>query len=523
MGSLPRALPLLLAFVACVVFASRDAGAVTIGPPVVLADDATSSSFRSATPDGGDVTVDYFANGEFRQRTSTDGGRTFGSEMDGSAALEERYNHPFLDEVVTGGHIYQIWKESDAVIFRRSDDGGETWTEEFIVTADAGFFAPKLAAIDERVYLMYYELGDPEDPVFMRSSADGGDTWGNPVELPTYGFIDIVALPSGGVVGSTYLGSGVFFYSYPGGVVQGAPIAVELDRESILPGANSMTTQGEALKAGLDDEAAITFNLSDVDALAAVLAVTTDAGLTWHAHVLNDPEAPDSTNVTAPIAAPAPDGGFWAAWSQTDNVDPPRVYTARTSATGTTISGRSLVRETGPDTSIPQVMAVSRGEVLYVAWAERHDIALPAMVQLATVYPGESPKVKPVDDTRTNPFVSFHQPCPVGRDCTGPDADAGRMLYLAWSSSTFTPPLVSDTVLVTLWLSGDSNCDGLANLDDMLGLLQSEAGLGDVPCADAADANCDEVTTVEDALAHLFAQADLPIPDAPSNCPAIGT
>jgi glutaredoxin len=82
---------------------------------------------------------------------------------------------------VNGSNIYVVWFDdtsgNDEIYFKKSDDGGTTWTKNKRLTWNAGDSqCPDIAVDGQNVYIVWHEY-TPNKEIFFKESTDGGDTW----------------------------------------------------------------------------------------------------------------------------------------------------------------------------------------------------------------------------------------------------------------------------------------------------------------------------------------------------------
>lgn len=118
-------------------------------------------------------------NGEIYFRKSADGGATW--------AKNERFTNnagyaenPII--AVYGQNIYAVWLDStpgnSEIYFRKSGDGGATWTANKRLTTNAGeSYNPKIAVNGQNIYLVWYDDTPGNFEIYFKKSADRGATW----------------------------------------------------------------------------------------------------------------------------------------------------------------------------------------------------------------------------------------------------------------------------------------------------------------------------------------------------------
>jgi hypothetical protein len=519
-----------IAFSCASLFAIAAGNATTVPPLATLIEGGNGGLLRVVKADGANVAVTYQQGSTYSRRTSTDGGATFGPPTDVTSEVQNRYLGDSLAEVVQGQTIYQVYRAHDETyVFRRSEDGGVTFSDPETVTQNSADSAPQLVASGEDVYIAYQEAGTVssyEGPVFIRGSLDRGETWSEAVVMPgNAGSFALALSPSGAVVVNIQSVASSVFFAYPDGVVNDHPTVTTIVANNYISAPTGGGLRASWLRAGVNDEFAATWTWTNNNLDTAVMiAVSSDAGLTWHAYVLNDMNSATQNRSDLGDIAPAADGSWFALWTEAEGNAPPTIYLAQTSPDGQTIGSRQTVHGTHDGTQDgPWIRAVSRGNAVNVVWTEDENFSDPALVQFTSIKGGQQPIDPPIirklDDQHAGAFVEFEAACPLAHICSGPDSNAQKQLFIS-ISSTFGPTLLS---FAPLFLTGDGNCDGETGLDDMLSLLRAKSGAGSLPCPAAADTNCDHATNADDALPYLYAVLDMTPPAHANDCPIVGT
>lgn len=129
-------------------------------------------------------TETILGNSEVFFKRSTDGGATWQTTVNLSNDPADSF-HPQI--AVSGSHVYVIWTyfSSDgtdsSIVFRRSNDNGETWgsKKKLADTGTTFVSSPLVAASGSNVYVVWDDLGSVSagDDIMFRRSIDGGTTW----------------------------------------------------------------------------------------------------------------------------------------------------------------------------------------------------------------------------------------------------------------------------------------------------------------------------------------------------------
>src|SRR4030043_1020216 len=82
---------------------------------------------------------------------------------------------------VDGSNIYVVWSDDTAVnaeiYFKKSDDGGVTWTTKRL-TYDAVYsYIPGIAADGPNIYVVWSDDTAVNAEIYFKKSDDGGATW----------------------------------------------------------------------------------------------------------------------------------------------------------------------------------------------------------------------------------------------------------------------------------------------------------------------------------------------------------
>jgi len=95
---------------------------------------------------------------------------------------------------VEGGRVHAVWMSAsptgDSVLYRRSDDGGETWKPSQVLSsrAEQGPTSPVIGVAGSDVHVAWRDtLDSTEGAIYARSSIDLGESWGPTALLSTAG------------------------------------------------------------------------------------------------------------------------------------------------------------------------------------------------------------------------------------------------------------------------------------------------------------------------------------------------
>lgn len=131
---------------------------------------------------------------------SFNGGESWSDPVQLSSAAEggnETVLHPNI--AVIGTTVHVVWCfghftgfSGDGVIYRRSDDAGDTWTDEVYIAPGYGRtnslnIDPMLVAVGERLHVTWgshsASPGDTRSKTYYCTSLDGGQSWETPVQI----------------------------------------------------------------------------------------------------------------------------------------------------------------------------------------------------------------------------------------------------------------------------------------------------------------------------------------------------
>jgi hypothetical protein len=85
---------------------------------------------------------------------------------------------------VDDSNIYVVWEDgtlgSPEIYFKRSDDGGITWTADMRLTNNAGgSYSPAIAVNGSNIYVVWYDDTPGNYEIYFKRSGNGGASWGD--------------------------------------------------------------------------------------------------------------------------------------------------------------------------------------------------------------------------------------------------------------------------------------------------------------------------------------------------------
>ncbi len=81
-----------------------------------------------------------------------------------------------------GSNIYVVWYDetpgNTEIYFKKSDDGGATWTTNKRLTNNAGdSMYPAIAVDGSNIYVVWQDYTPGNTEIYFKKSDDGGVTW----------------------------------------------------------------------------------------------------------------------------------------------------------------------------------------------------------------------------------------------------------------------------------------------------------------------------------------------------------
>jgi len=135
--------------------------------------------------------------GEIYYKRSTDGGVTWTPNK--RLTWDSRWPHPTGLAVDASGYLHLFWHTSDAayshIYYKKSTDGGNSWTSSRRLTWAQDNEAPEMAVDSSgNLHLVCYSPDYYPWDISYRKSTDGGSTW-TPSKKITYTFGEVSAFP----------------------------------------------------------------------------------------------------------------------------------------------------------------------------------------------------------------------------------------------------------------------------------------------------------------------------------------
>jgi hypothetical protein len=121
-------------------------------------------------------------NFELYYKKSTDGGTTWGAGK--RLTWTPGYSiYPSI-AIDSSNHIHVVWNCDSAAVnddlyYKKSTDGGATWSPTKRLTMSSGFSLHPIIAIDSNdvIYVVFYDDSEGNDEIYCLRSKDGGQKW----------------------------------------------------------------------------------------------------------------------------------------------------------------------------------------------------------------------------------------------------------------------------------------------------------------------------------------------------------
>ena len=107
----------------------------------------------------------------------------YGDTWTASKRLTNNVGDSYLPAIaVNGSNIYVVWSNhtqgNNEIYFKRSVNGGVTWTANMRLTNSAGdSYLPAIAVNGSNIYVVWFEHTPGKNEIYIKRSFNGGDTW----------------------------------------------------------------------------------------------------------------------------------------------------------------------------------------------------------------------------------------------------------------------------------------------------------------------------------------------------------
>lgn len=172
-----------------IMFAESDNNGKTWSKPRSITDPKELSEEPKIVPSGKRIYLAYEGEREdwcdICFKRSLDRGKDWSEEINLSN-YRDVSNEP--DLAVEGSQIYLIWHdkrdERYEIYFKKSSDGGKTWSDSKRITfTEAASYYPSLAVDQGVVHIVWHDKRHGDAEIYYKRSKDGGETWENDVRL----------------------------------------------------------------------------------------------------------------------------------------------------------------------------------------------------------------------------------------------------------------------------------------------------------------------------------------------------
>jgi len=160
-------------------FKKSDDGGATWTTSRNLTNSAGYSICPSIAVDGSNIYVAWQEDYEIYFKKSADGGATWTASINLSNTVGLS-GWPAI--AVDGSDIHVVWNDDTLgnyeIYFKKSDDGGATWSKNKNLTNNASYsYDPAIAVDGSNIYVVWEDWtpGNPE--IYFKKSDDGGATW----------------------------------------------------------------------------------------------------------------------------------------------------------------------------------------------------------------------------------------------------------------------------------------------------------------------------------------------------------
>jgi len=169
-------------------------GGSTFGTNVDFSNDANCCSSPAAASFQNNVYVawssyqDHTSNDDILFRKSTDGGATFSDTINLSNTPDRSFQAAIA---VSGNEVYVVWsdgtQDNHDILLRKSTNGGASFGSTINISEDLQGYSeqPSIAVNGKNVYIVWRESSSNpfSDEIFYRRSSDGGITFNESINL----------------------------------------------------------------------------------------------------------------------------------------------------------------------------------------------------------------------------------------------------------------------------------------------------------------------------------------------------
>ena len=186
---------------------SSDGGNIWTGDKR-LTNDAASSRRPAMATDNNGVHIVWCdkrdGNYEIYYKRSSDGGNTWIGDK--RLTNDPDWSQPPVIATDSRG-IHVVWEDerhgNDEIYYKRSSDGGNTWIGDVRLTnASSGSSSPAIATDGDGIHVVWCDHRDDNWEIYYKRSSDGGNTWTGDIRLTNdsaYSLIPAIATDSNGI------------------------------------------------------------------------------------------------------------------------------------------------------------------------------------------------------------------------------------------------------------------------------------------------------------------------------------
>jgi hypothetical protein len=151
-----------------------------------LTNNVGENSLPAIAVDGSNIYIVWYydpsgttLDSEIYFKKSDDGGVTWTADM---RLTNKEVDSVSPDIAIDGSNIYVVWVDNIAgnseIYFKKSDDGGATWTNDDRLTHNTGFsLRPAIAVDGSNIYVVWEDSTPGNQEIYFKNSDDGGVTW----------------------------------------------------------------------------------------------------------------------------------------------------------------------------------------------------------------------------------------------------------------------------------------------------------------------------------------------------------